>query len=258
MPLPPAILLVSHGSRDPRPQQAVRQIAEWLSTQLNDNRGDRLSHPIPVETATLELAEEPLHRQIQRFAHRVLPLGVRQIALLPLFLLRGTHVMEDIPAEVELAQQALETAVEIRLYSHLGDYPGLVELWLSQMAIAPAGSRILLAHGSRRPGGNQSVEAIATRMGAVSAFWAMEPGLETQICRLVQSGQSQITVLPYFLFAGSLTDAIAQQIQDYAQRFPQSQINQAEPIGSSPALAKLICEVLQSNTYASSASSYSA
>ncbi|HEY9872546.1 MAG TPA: CbiX/SirB N-terminal domain-containing protein, partial [Candidatus Obscuribacterales bacterium] len=129
-----AYLLVSHGSRDPRPQVAVEQLAELLKVRLEGVSGvltppkprylamsllvetpNSVIHKPLVGTATLELAPLPLHEQIRQFADRAKSFGCKHLVVLPLFLLPGVHVMEDIPAEVALAQKAIGSDLIIDL-----------------------------------------------------------------------------------------------------------------------------------------------
>ncbi|MFM7367619.1 MAG: sirohydrochlorin chelatase, partial [Sphaerospermopsis kisseleviana] len=51
-----AYLLVSHGSRDPRPNIAMQQLAKLLSLKLPDSE-----HLVGI--ATLELNTQPLNQQ---------------------------------------------------------------------------------------------------------------------------------------------------------------------------------------------------
>ncbi len=272
-----AYLLVSHGSRDPRPQVAIERLAWLLRERLEDDVkpapkgpagqletllnevGDRLpfkrsrplapTHPHSnwaplVGTATLELAHLPLHQQIQQFANRAIAIGYSHLRILPLFLLPGVHVMEDIPTEVELAQQAIGSAMQIDLYSYLGSHPQVKSLLASQSKSATAG-RILISHGSRRPGGNQPVEAIATELEAALAYWSVPPSLGSQVTTLIQAGHHEIEILPYFLFVGGITDAIAQAVADIAQQYPDTHLHLAQPLGVSDEMADLILDLLR-------------
>ena len=275
-----AYLLVSHGSRDPRPEVAMQQLAklcqwqsagrinlkipeskalvevgDWAQTESNiswrstlkfSNAGvvaSQKEKPL-VGTAYLELSDEPLHEQIRQFGDRALLSGYNRVQVLPLFLLPGMHVMEDIPAEVAIAQQALEQ-VKIDLRPHLGTHPGLSHLLATSMAATKADAWILLAHGSRRPGAKQTVEAIATQLGAISAYWAVSPKLATQVKALVDTGYQQIGILPYFLFAGGITDAIASTVEQLKMQFPSVNLALAEPIGASVELADLIWDLIE-------------
>lgn len=205
----------------------------------------------PVGTAALELAALPLHQQIVQFAKLALAQGYSHLQILPVFLLPGVHVMQDIPAEVALAQQWLDSSnsslsLEIRPY--LGSHAGLRNLLINPVdpiANSPTASKILLAHGSRRAEANQPVETIATHLGARTAYWSVAPGLEARITERVQQGSQQIAILPYFLFEGSITDAIAQQVDHLAQQFPYVHLHLGQTIGPSAQLADLAIDLLR-------------
>ena len=232
-PQPPAYLLVSHGSRDPRPQLAVEKLAKLVSQKL----GYR-----PVGTATLELATQPLHQQIREFSDRLLPSGYRQIKVLPLFLLPGVHVMEDIPAELELARQVLGNRMAIAQCPYLGSHPGLDYLLATQINSDKAW--ILMSHGSRRVRGNQPVEDMASKLGIVSAYWSVMPTLESRIAQLAAAGNQQIGILPYFLFSGGTTEAIAQLVIQLQAKFENLQLTLGNPLDASDELADTILELI--------------
>ncbi|WP_333423999.1 sirohydrochlorin chelatase [Microcoleus sp. herbarium8] len=238
-------LLVSHGSRDPRPQLALENLGQQLSQKL------AASFPA-VATATLEFGPAPLHEQICSFGERTLSLGLTQLQILPAFLLPGVHVAEDIPAEVETAQKTFGDKLKIELRPHLGSQEaGLTNLLKTQMqeiAFLPnllSPKWILLSHGSRRPGGNSTVEKIARELGADTAYWSVQPSLEAQIDNLVRGGQQQIGIVPYFLFNGGITDAIAKNVAQLKQQFPAAELHLANPLGASAELADLIGNLIQ-------------
>lgn len=298
LPLSSAYLLISHGSRDPRPDQAMERLAARVRSQL-ERRGwgqgeinyrcslnSAISNPLVsnqellpsnragyfqanrvlqraeakpakptvvsregqyplVGTATLELADTALHEQIQQFASTAVAGGCNQIQLLPLFLLPGVHVREDIPAEVALAQHDLGEAVLLNLRPHVGAHPGLGRVSASQWSGVDTDAKILLSHGSRRVGGNQPVEAVAQELGAVAAYWSVPPTLEEQIKVLVARGHKRIGILPYFLFPGGITDAIAQKLDILQTEFPTVKLTLGEPIGTSDILANLIVDLIE-------------
>ncbi len=172
--------------------------------------------------------------------------------ILPVFLLPGVHVAEDIPAEVEIAQKTFGDKLKIELRPHLGSQKaGLTQLVKSQMQevtflpnlLLP--KWILLSHGSRRPGGNSIVEEIASQLGAQTAYWSVKPSLEEQIESLVRGGQQQIGIVPYFLFNGGITDAIAKNVGQLKQQFPAAELHLANPLGPSVELAELIRDLIQ-------------
>ena len=244
-------LLVSHGSRDPRPQIALENLAKLLSQNLSILSNLAVPSVSAFGTATLELGPAPLHEQICHFGEHTLSLGLTEVQILPIFLLPGVHVAEDIPAQVEIARQTLYSKLKINLQPHLGtQLAGLTKLLKTQMqhvAFLPnlrLPKWILLSHGSRRLGGNSTVEEIASKVGAETAYWSVKPSLEERIDSLVRDGQQQIGIVPYFLFNGGITDAIAQKVAQLNQQFPTAEIHLANPLGTTVELANLIGELI--------------
>lgn len=256
-----AHLLVTHGSRDPRPQAAVERLAQLLCQKLRVEEitkvqklrdpcldtGSSLATATVLEplvgTACLELAPLPLHEQVEKFGKYALAAGFKHLQVLPLFLLPGVHVMEDIPAEVATARQALASDLTIETRQHLGSHLGLGRLLASSLNCFDADAWILLSHGSRRGGGNQPVEALADRLGVVAAYWSVSPSLESQVKALVMAGRRRIGILPYFLFAGGITDAIAQSVEQIKRKFPTVSFDLGEPLGATAELADLILDL---------------
>ncbi|MBD1863428.1 MULTISPECIES: sirohydrochlorin chelatase [Trichocoleus] len=224
----------------------------WLTPTVASTPATISNPRLPlVGTACLELGPQPLHQQIQQFGDRILALKRQQVLqiesslmqLVPLFLLPGVHVMEDIPTEVELAQTALDSHLNLQICPYLGTHPNLVQLLANQMAAASVDVWILLSHGSRRPEANAPIEAIATQLKAMPAYWSVPPNLESTVADLVQMGHHRVGILPYFLFAGGITDAIAQLVTRLSWQFPEIELTLAEPIGTSPALASLVLDL---------------
>jgi sirohydrochlorin ferrochelatase len=275
-----AYLLVSHGSRDPRPQIALEHLAKLVKQRLQarrqqsgyvlagelageyDRHDESTLRPEPlsdnwrrfqssqqllVGTAVLELAPLPLHQQIQHFAEQALAAGYELVKILPLFLLPGVHVMDDLPAEVAIAQQQLGNRIALKLCPYLGSQTDLGQLLLNSVDLATAPSqlgKVLLAHGSRRPDSQHSVEAIAAQLGAIPAYWSVEPALETQVTELIKRGHQQIAILPYFLFEGGITDAIGERVDQLTQQFPYTRFHLFRPIGATAELADRAVKLL--------------
>lgn len=240
----PAYLLIAHGSRDPRPHQAVDALAhafwEQLSQQTQDTTRLAALRPI-VGTAMLELGTLPLHEQIVRFAHRAKEAGHRSVNLLPLFLLPGVHVVDDLPEQVAIAQRQLADKIELRLMPHIGSHQRLTHL--VQFSRDQRIGRILLAHGTKRASGNLPIEAIATNLNAMPAYWAMEPSFSNCLQTLIRDGYQQIEIQPYFLFPGGITDAIAQQIEQVSREFAPVTVHLLPTLGMTPALVDVLTEL---------------
>ncbi|NEP61090.1 MAG: sirohydrochlorin chelatase, partial [Symploca sp. SIO2G7] len=175
-----------------------------------------------------------------------LRVGCQEVQLLPLFLLPGVHVMEDIPAEAAQAQANLGDSITLNLQPYLGANPGLGRMLAKQSSLVETDAKILLAHGSSRAGVNEPVGMVAEQLGAVAAYWFMSPTLKEQLIVLADEGYQQITIVPYFLFPGEITDAIAQMVANLQGQFPQLLLRLGEPIGVSVELAKLVVDLVHS------------
>ncbi len=263
--MPSAYFLVSHGSRDPRPQESLAQLADRLSDRLyplTNNSKNAKEEPSLVGWGTLELAPTPLHQQLLEFgrsrsvadATSLLTLPISEIQVIPLFLLPGVHVAEDIPAEIDILSQNLSySPISINLRPYIGSHPGMGDLLAAKMAVRPGYSWVIISHGSRRPRGNEPVEKIAKYLEhkcqrpVSTAYWSVSPSLEEQILALVREGHGQIGIVPYFLFKGGITEAIARYVERFATEYPGVNFYLAEPLGPSVELLELIlgCAIVE-------------
>ncbi len=235
-------ILIFHGSSDPRSRIA----SEALATRFRD----RMSLPSPdyplVYAAYLECHPLPLHQQIEQIVHQIQaknPLPKIALRLLPIFLLPGVHLLEDIPAEIAQTQQLLGDNVMLEVTAHLGSHSGLRQLLSERMSSLSMEAWILLAHGSRRLNANQPISALANDLGATVAYWSTSPKLESCLQDLVSSGCKQVGILPYFLFHGGITDAIAQSITQFSPQHPTLTITLTDPLYASPRLVDLLVDL---------------
>ncbi|MEM0982263.1 MAG: CbiX/SirB N-terminal domain-containing protein, partial [Cyanobacteria bacterium P01_H01_bin.58] len=143
---------------------------------------------IAVGTATLEATQVPLFRQIEVFTKRVMAHGARRVVLVPLFLQEGVHVKEDLPREIETARALLPTAMRLVCAPYLGGQATFKQFIADRLQKTTADRCLLLAHGSRRPGGNRNLQQLADSLSADVAFWSVPPDLETQVVNLMQQG----------------------------------------------------------------------
>ncbi len=267
MPLTSAYLLVSHGSRDPRPQVALDRLAYLVDQKLVTREISRVNHravslprnltertttllcepeSISVRTATLECHPLPLHQQIIEAAYLNQASGFSRLKIVPLFLLPGVHVQVDLPAEVAIAQSKLGNSIPLDLCPYLGSSSQIIEILAPKFNSDPSEVRIIFAHGSRRVGGNTVIENLANQLNAIACYWSVAPNLDAIISNLDLDKPQKITILPYFLFSGGITDAIATQVQQYQQKFPKISFKIGSPLGATPELAQLILDLLNS------------
>ncbi|OIP78790.1 MAG: hypothetical protein AUK48_00935 [Oscillatoriales cyanobacterium CG2_30_44_21] len=205
---------MTHGSSDRR---------SWLVLQdLLVTARSRIGHIFSnIGGGCLEGQELSLAQQLELFAVEVSNSNVTEIVILPLFLLEGVHVKEDIPEQVAItALEHQDDNLGFRVTEHLGTSPQIPKLLIQNFAnqLPDRQNRILIAHGSRRDGANQVVEDLAQQCDAIAAYWGVEPKIETQIEALLSQGIAEITVLPYFLTEGGITEAIAKKLQVYGDR----------------------------------------
>ncbi len=108
------LILIPHGSRNEEWLAPFRKLADDLRAELG---------PEAVYLCFMEIAQPCL----MDVARQVMQTRVRKCRLLPLFLARGSHVEQDIPAQAAAAKAAFpELAFE--LLEPIGLHPEFLEL----------------------------------------------------------------------------------------------------------------------------------
>ncbi|MGD1899159.1 MAG: sirohydrochlorin chelatase [Phormidesmis sp.] len=225
-----------------------RGIAEQGSTKQNNTKQNNTKQieesAIIVETACLELAMRPLSEHICEFGYQLADKGIDELRLLPIFLMGGVHVMEDIPTEIETARRQLGDTIRLTVCPHIGSHPQMTAILKRRLAATPTKGALLVAHGSRRPKGNKAIQKMAKQIETPIAYWATPPDIETQVIELMQQGCQGIAILPYFLFAGGITDAIAHRTEELAERFPKVKFRLLPTLGATEEVADLAVDLL--------------
>ena len=206
--------LCAHGSPDPRAAHQLAQLTAQVQALVAD----------PVYSGTLE----NLAQQVQQ---ALTVTAAERLVLVSLFVTEGNHLVQDIPEALSnLAIPWVQTPA-------LSSLPGLVPLLVHH--IPPGHQVTLFAHGSRRPGAQTPVVALAQQ-------------IENQIqqpahCSFYQAGEGLALrgecgiVLPLFVFDGGLVD--------WAQGQLPPGWSQAPPLGCyiAPLLADTIKNTLASH-----------
>ncbi|MCX4991095.1 sirohydrochlorin chelatase [Streptomyces sp. NBC_00568] len=227
-PAPPALVLVAHGSRDPRALATVRTLIE---------RVRELRPQLPVRLGHIELNEPLLRDTLTSLA------GLQDAVLVPLLLGRGYHVRRDIP-ETAAAVPGLRT----RVAAPLGPHPLLVETlrarlveagWRTRMSDSArrASAVVLASAGSRSPESaadtRRTAQLLAERLGVpvVPAYAsAATPTVPAAVRALAARGRHRIAVASYFTAPGRFATQCAEEAPWIC----------AEPLGDHPAMARLV------------------
>jgi sirohydrochlorin cobaltochelatase len=261
-----AYLLVFHGSRDCRTQATATNLRDLLLTKhqpkniltqqnyleknsfcfesksITELTVSELPQASMIEVAALELADQSLCESLIKFAQRASLQGFKKIKVVPLFLAPGVHVQSDIPAEIASAIKRLNNQITIELSTYLGKYSGIVSLLESQFAELSAQTRILIAHGSRLIAAAEYYQSLSQQLGAEMAYWSTMPKFPQQIRTQIALGSQKIAILPYFLFPGKITEAIAQEVANLQREYPHVELQLGKPLGANPAIAELIAQ----------------
>ncbi len=225
-PAPPALVLVAHGSRDPRALATVRRLVERIRRQRPG---------LPVHLGHIEL-NAPL------LPDTLAALGDREAVLVPLLLSRGYHVRQDIP------EMADASRVRARFAAPLGPHPLLVETLHQRLAEAgwrdpetgaerAASGIVLAAAGSRDPDAatdtGRTAALLADRLGVpvVPAYAsAAAPTVAEAVRALAARGRHRVALASYFTAPGRFATECAEAAPGIA----------AAPLGAHPALARLV------------------
>jgi sirohydrochlorin ferrochelatase len=232
-PAPPALVMVAHGSRDPRALDTVRTLAERVR-ELRPHLSVRLGHIelnaplLPDTLASLDTREAG---------------EADEAVLVPLLLSRGYHVKQDIP---EAAAAVPE--LDCRVADPLGPHPLLVETlyarlveagWRTRMSEATrrASGVVLAAAGSRDPDAavdtRHTARLLAERLGVpvVPAYAsAAAPTVPAAVRALAARGRHRVAVASYFTAPGRFATECAAAAPGIA----------AAPLGAHPAMARLV------------------
>jgi sirohydrochlorin cobaltochelatase len=110
------LVLMAHGSRDPRWRAPFEELVEKLRDELGEGR---------VALAYMEFASPTL----MDVAGRAVRNGITSLRILPLFLAAGAHVDRDIPSQVE-SLRAQYGQLHVELLPPVGEDPRFARLLL--------------------------------------------------------------------------------------------------------------------------------
>ncbi|WP_128801605.1 MULTISPECIES: sirohydrochlorin chelatase [unclassified Streptomyces] len=205
-PVRPVLVVIAHGSRDPRHAATVHALVRRVRS---------LRPGLRVETGFLDFNIPSVHGVLESLTAE----GVRDVVALPLLLTRAFHAKSDIPAVLRDAPPRLR----IRQADVLGPSPLLLsalERRLYEAGLSPADKSstgvVLASAGSSDPEAIAVIAEIArewrhTGWCAVRPAFASAslPRTEDAVRELRALGCARVAVAPYVLAPGFLPDRIA-------------------------------------------------
>ncbi|MFI9344592.1 sirohydrochlorin chelatase [Streptomyces sp. NPDC052773] len=230
-PVRPVLVVVAHGSRDPRHAATVHALVERVRAERPGLR---------VETGFLDFNIPSVQGVLESLAAE----GVRDVVALPLLLNRAFHAKADIPAVLREAPSRLR----IHQAEVLGPSPLLLaalERRLYEAGLTPADKSstgvVLASAGSTDPEAIAVIAEIArewrhTGWCAVRPAFASAslPRTEDAVRELRAAGCARVAVAPYVLAPGFLPDRIARGAADADVL--------ADVLGPAPEVARLLLE----------------
>ncbi|HEX8345522.1 MAG TPA: CbiX/SirB N-terminal domain-containing protein [Actinoplanes sp.] len=247
-----AIVLVAHGSRDPRGAAATRALARAAGAARPDweVHGSYLDHSLPRPVQVLGALEAAGHTRA---------------VLAPLLLTAAYHGRVDVPAEVAAAR-AGGVRIDVAIADVLGPVDGRVDpLLLDGLcrrldeAVAaevlaggddrPLDGVVLAAAGTRNGSARGTVGRAAAALGArlgvpctVAYASAAPPAAGAAVARLRAAGATRVGLAAYFLAPGLLYDVTVGSAREAGA------VAAAAPLGDAPELVRLLQSRVESAT----------
>lgn len=236
------ILLVGHGSREVSGNLEIEEFAHQWRTKRPDWQ---------IEVCFIEFSDVPMDLGLDRAAAK----GER-VYVLPLILNAAGHVKMDIPAAIEQAR-ARHPATEFLYAPHLTACDPILNILKRHLRKAmnkldmpdPRTTGVIVL-------GRGSSDRQANGDMAKMARWLMEeadhelvdlaftgithPRIERVVQRQVLLGMTQIVILPYYLFTGTLIERIQRQVEHLRLQYPQIRFAASSYFGFEKEITELL------------------
>ena len=238
----PALLIVGHGSRDPRGAREFHDLVGLVR---------RRNPALTVEGGFIELSRPPISECVDRLAEG----GARNVAAVPLMLLAAGHAKDDIPATL-VREKMGHPAMSFGYGRALGIRPELLELMDERIsAVVPEVEKeetvvLIVGRGSSDPDANSDLSKIARLFyegrpypAVESAYVSMTPpDVAEGLDRCRRLGAKRVVVFSYFLFTGILEERIRGQSEAFARANIGVEVRYAGYIGPDASIADLVVE----------------
>ena len=216
------ILLVGHGSREKSGNDEIEAFAAQWRERQPDWR---------IEVCFIEFSEITMSEGLRRAAE-----GARRVVVVPLILNAAGHVKMDIPQAIDGTRLKFPF-VQFAYAPHLTACDPILAILRRRLKGAmqaldmpdPTTTGVVIL-------GRGSSDRQANGDMAKMARWLMEetdhelvdlaftgityPRLEKAVQRQSLLGMTQVVVLPYYLFNGTLVERIARQVENLKTQYP--------------------------------------
>ncbi|MDL4843037.1 sirohydrochlorin chelatase [Aquibacillus rhizosphaerae] len=235
-----AIIYVGHGSSVEERNEQFIQFTNQIIKQVRC---------LIQEPAFLELATPTITNAIDTCVEK----GATEITVVPILLLPGIHVSEDIPLEISKGKKQHPELI-INYAKPLGSDGVIVEMIRNRVVERDVFKELkkavlLVSHGSRNQQAVEEFEQLAiackneisNQYDVYTAYLKMTvPSLEEQLDNLKIYNYQEIYVVPHFLFSGGFEKEIEEVTQSYQKQMPNTSIIHCEPTGFDHTLIPLI------------------
>jgi sirohydrochlorin cobaltochelatase len=237
-------LLVGHGSRRDKSNEAVRELAAGLEDRIG----------VSTDAAFLELAEPSIPDAIETLAR-----SSTRVTMVPLSLFAASHVKNDLPLAVKRARSD-HPGVRFHAGAHLGIHPAILDLLDDrardverELGVDRADDDVavvLCARGSSDPDSNADVHKLARLLYEGREFARVETGfigvteplLDDALHDVAKTRPDAIVVLPYMLGDGVLTGRIRDGAADFDAEYPYVDAAAGDPLGTDTRLLDVLAD----------------
>ncbi len=249
----PGLVVIGHGSRDPRAAEEFATLLELVRVAVGDQ---------PVRGGFLELADPPIDEAVDSLVAD----GATDIVAVPYVLFGAGHLKDDGPAVLDRARRR-HPSVRFRLGRDLGVHPAVLDVAEERVRGArrqasPLGCTggttggpnadavVVIGRGSTDPDACAEAVKLVRLLGDGRGLGLVEPAFQAMStptltealgrCRLL--GAERVTVLPLFLFSGVLVERIGEEADAWAADHPAIDVTVTTHLGVDPRLAALVVE----------------
>ena len=241
-PADPALLIVGHGSRDPRGAKEFHELVNLMQSRNSE---------LLLEGGFIELSRPPISECVERLAAA----GAREVAAVPLMLLAAGHAKDDIPATL-VREKMTHPQLTFRYGRALGIRPELLSLMDERISAAvPPEEReetavLVVGRGSSDPDANSDLAKVCRMFYegrpypvVESAYISMtSPSVAEGLDRCRKLGAKRVVVFSYFLFTGVLEERIRERSAEFAAANPGLTVHYAGYFGPHERVADLLLD----------------